>query len=361
MNKATLCKQIGDFFGTYFEENGQYCIDNGAKVFRYDTHDALLADWVDTLVENHHDTAGNSPSLYIDINDSWEKEIVFIYSEVIGKLPVGIRKAAKGWQCSIDVQEYGNPHGKNLYLGTYSSIVDAIFARKQFSNNLINFDLYDMDSMVEEAKKFQACAKEQRQAEKYANLETKIKAKYNLSSPDEIVAAVKTAQRHAADNTNQSLYEAAWLAGYAKAMEEKGRAEQQKNSVQQQDDLKLDLGFATLVAEKGADPNYNEVYVGLEDKDGVWSQDLAVIGQKYHYNKDADGMDNEVVQEKGVRVLVYSDKDDEDYTHEFSIDVYEEEALLKPSLDEQVQGADAQKGQQAGRPSSLAKDVDRER
>lgn len=84
--------------------------------------------------------------------------------------------------------------------------------------------------------------------------------------------------------------------------------------------IKIDLGFATLVAEKGTDESYHEIFIGLEDKDGVWIQDLAIVGQKYHCTDDT-----EVVQDKGVNVMVYADENDEDYTHKFDIDIYEEE------------------------------------
>ena len=86
------------------------------------------------------------------------------------------------------------------------------------------------------------------------------------------------------------------------------------------DKIKIDLGFATLVAEKGTDESYHENFIGLEDKDGVWIQDLAIVGQTYHYTDDT-----EVVQDKGVNVMVYADENDEDYTHKFDIDIYEEE------------------------------------
>lgn len=86
------------------------------------------------------------------------------------------------------------------------------------------------------------------------------------------------------------------------------------------DKIKIDLGFATLVAEKGADNNYREIYLGLEDKNGVWLQDLAIIRQKYHYDEDSN-----VINEKGIDVMVYSDANDEDYTNKFDIDIYEEE------------------------------------
>ena len=44
--------------------------------------------------------------------------------------------------------------------------------------------------------------------------------------------------------------------------------------------IEIDLGFATLVAEKGIDKDYRELNVYLEDKDGMWLQDIVVIGQK---------------------------------------------------------------------------------
>ncbi len=105
--------------------------------------------------------------------------------------------------------------------------------------------------------------------------------------------------------------------------------EQQKN-FNQAERFEVDLGYATLVAEKGTTPGYKEVFVGLEDKDGVWVQDLAVIGGKYHY-ENTDDLANEVVQDKGISVKVYSDKDNEDYTHDFSIDIYEPEEELELS------------------------------
>ena len=84
--------------------------------------------------------------------------------------------------------------------------------------------------------------------------------------------------------------------------------------------IKIDLGIATLVAEKGTDKNYREIMIGLENKAGCWLQDLAIVGQKYHYTDDA-----EVAQDKGIDVMVYADKDNEDYTHHFEVGVYEED------------------------------------
>ena len=73
--------------------------------------------------------------------------------------------------------------------------------------------------------------------------------------------------------------------------------------------IKIDLGFATLVVEAGND-QMKEVYVGLEDSKGSWFQDLTVIGQKYHV--------------EGIRVRVFADKDNEDYTHSFDIGIFKD-------------------------------------
>lgn len=84
--------------------------------------------------------------------------------------------------------------------------------------------------------------------------------------------------------------------------------------------IKIDLGFATLVAEKGIYEGFREIYLSLENKKGVWLQDLAIIGQKCHYDTN-DG----IVHDKGIDVKVYADCCNEDFTEEFEIDVYDEE------------------------------------
>lgn len=86
------------------------------------------------------------------------------------------------------------------------------------------------------------------------------------------------------------------------------------------DKIKLDLGFAVLVAEKGIDNNYREIYLSLEDKNGVWLQDLAIVGQQYHYDEELN-----VVNDRGIDVKIYADSNNEDFTDEFGINIYEEE------------------------------------
>ena len=86
------------------------------------------------------------------------------------------------------------------------------------------------------------------------------------------------------------------------------------------DKIKIDLGFAVLVAEKGIDNNYREIYLSLEDKNGVWLQDIAIVGQKYHYDEELN-----VVNDKGIDVKIYADSNNEDFTDEFGINIYEGE------------------------------------
>ena len=83
----------------------------------------------------------------------------------------------------------------------------------------------------------------------------------------------------------------------------------------------IDLGFAKLVAEKGIDDKYNEIYVGIE-KNGVWVQDLAIVREKYHYEDSPNSDLPTVVNEDKFEVLVYANKDDEDYTNKFIIEQY---------------------------------------
>ena len=86
------------------------------------------------------------------------------------------------------------------------------------------------------------------------------------------------------------------------------------------DKIKIDLGFAVLVAEKGIDNNYREIYLSLEDQNGVWLQDIAIVGQQYHYDEELN-----VVNDRGIDVKIYADSNNEDFTDEFGINIYEEE------------------------------------
>lgn len=165
-DKVELARSIGDFFGSYYETNGKFCIDSGSDVFTYDSIDALLVDWVETLVESHHDAH------YIDEqgneHNSWENEIVFIYSDVIGKFPTGVRpvdnKEGRTWKSSVDVYKPGETpsHCKNFHLGTHTSIVDAICKREEFMSFYKDNRNVSLDELSVLANKMRVEAKELR-------------------------------------------------------------------------------------------------------------------------------------------------------------------------------------------------------
>ena len=83
--------------------------------------------------------------------------------------------------------------------------------------------------------------------------------------------------------------------------------------------IKIDLANGyQLVAERSTDPAFpNEIYVGITDGNGVWWQDIAIVRQDY-----LEGNDGSVYMEDNFEVLVYADKDNEDYTHHFSVGLY---------------------------------------
>ena len=77
-----------------------------------------------------------------------------------------------------------------------------------------------------------------------------------------------------------------------------------------QNGLKLAAGYAV---KQNQGQNFSkEIYVGVL-KDNVWYQDLAIV------RSVADQNDNE------FEVLVYADKDSEDYTDQFHIGLSQED------------------------------------
>lgn len=112
----------------------------------------------------------------------------------------------------------------------------------------------------------------------------------------------------------------------------------------------IDLGFGKLQAFRGGLPAYKEIFVLLEDAKTGLEQPLAIIGQEYHYDPNTDSVRNEVVPDKGISVRLWTDKDSDDFTHSFSIDVLEHDRPLatelpsKPSLSHQIKSAESRTG-----------------
>lgn len=85
--------------------------------------------------------------------------------------------------------------------------------------------------------------------------------------------------------------------------------------------INLPNGFR-LVAEQNQDPEFrNEIYVGIETDDGVFYQDLAVIRNAYSIDENLRA----VWSPDMLEVLVYADKNCEDYTNKFHININRED------------------------------------
>lgn len=87
----------------------------------------------------------------------------------------------------------------------------------------------------------------------------------------------------------------------------------------------IDLHNGTkLVAEEGCDSSFpSEIYIGIMDESEVFWQDLAVVRGKLNDN----GSEIEYADDE-FEVLVYANKDDEDYTNKFSVELRDDEEQL---------------------------------
>ena len=75
-----------------------------------------------------------------------------------------------------------------------------------------------------------------------------------------------------------------------------------------------------ITAELGPDPEYKEIIVGIDTPMGEYHQDLAVIGEKYHYE---DGCDSPVPDHGNYVIRVYGDENSDDYTDKFEVKLAE--------------------------------------
>lgn len=84
--------------------------------------------------------------------------------------------------------------------------------------------------------------------------------------------------------------------------------------------IEIELGDGNkLVAETCPEfTDYKEIYIGIENTNGLWIQDLAIVRQDYCYSPN-------IVQKHGsYEILVYGDENQEDYTNRFFVKLYEE-------------------------------------
>ncbi len=76
-----------------------------------------------------------------------------------------------------------------------------------------------------------------------------------------------------------------------------------------------------LVAERNTDKAFaNEIFIGIMDGE-VWHQDLAIVRNSYGISEDGKTQ----WKDGEYEVIVFGDKDDEDYTHKFEIGLYKEQ------------------------------------
>lgn len=85
--------------------------------------------------------------------------------------------------------------------------------------------------------------------------------------------------------------------------------------------IKVDLGNGfKLVAETAIDENYpREMFVYIEDKDGVASQDLVIVRNKYHYDENKNGL---VYDDGKIEMCIYGDENQEDYTDLVEVGIF---------------------------------------
>ena len=74
LNKRDVCEEIGNFFGTFYEDlSGFLVIDDGETDHLYSSEDELLEDWLPTLIEADEETG----------DDYWADIITYIKEEIL--------------------------------------------------------------------------------------------------------------------------------------------------------------------------------------------------------------------------------------------------------------------------------------
>lgn len=88
--------------------------------------------------------------------------------------------------------------------------------------------------------------------------------------------------------------------------------------------IEIPIGNKKIVAyvNDWQDDMPKEIYISLVDSDGVIAQDICMVREHYHYDKNIEGFK---IDSSLVDCKVWADSDSEDYTDEFVIGVYEEE------------------------------------
>lgn len=71
-----------------------------------------------------------------------------------------------------------------------------------------------------------------------------------------------------------------------------------------------------------ADGLPKEIFISIEDKNGVCIQDICMVREHYHYSEKNEDFK---IDDSLVDCRVWADSENEDYTDEFCISVYKED------------------------------------
>ena len=69
LTAENLLREVGNWYGDFWMENGKYMINNREQIFCYDTPEEGLIDWLDTMIESNEDE---------DVVTWGEEEIAFV-------------------------------------------------------------------------------------------------------------------------------------------------------------------------------------------------------------------------------------------------------------------------------------------
>ena len=86
-------------------------------------------------------------------------------------------------------------------------------------------------------------------------------------------------------------------------------------------ETKLDLGFAVLTVEVDTKSDYPAAYIGLCDKNGVWLQDIACVRMGMAFKTEAT--------KAMFETLIFGNKDDEDYTHKIECGIHRDYYMVR--------------------------------
>jgi hypothetical protein len=74
INKRDICEEIGNYFGTFYEDvAGFLIVDTGDQEYTYRDEDELLTDWLPKLQEEEIETG----------DGTWEDIIEYIQEEIL--------------------------------------------------------------------------------------------------------------------------------------------------------------------------------------------------------------------------------------------------------------------------------------